>query len=494
MSASSPTIVWFRRDLRLHDNPAWNKAVESGKTIIPLYIHCDHEEGTWRRGSASRWWLHHALSDLDDQLCELGSQLFIINVEKNESSLEKIQKIITRSGADSVTWNRCYEPSFVKRDAEIKHALKSNNIQVESFNGTLLLDPHQIRNKSGSPFQVFTPFWKHCREIEIPKPVTAQFVKEPINKDEPFSTPDHTELEKLTLYPIIPWHLPIEKFWDATRSGGIELLAKLTQKSDHYQNKRDLPNDDATSRLSSYLHFGQISPQELYHHLHSSLSQPKQIETANDGIIRQLYWREFSAHLLYHFPHSQDTALKPKYDEFPWRLDENLLLAWQQGKTGFPIVDAGMRQLWETGWMHNRVRMIAGSLLVKHLLQPWQEGARWFWDTLVDADLANNSMGWQWVAGSGADASPYFRIFNPIIQGKKFDPDGSYVKKWCPELSRLPKQYIHCPWEASPIELRAAGITLDENYPSPIISHENGRKQALDAYAKFSGKSSSKLR
>ena len=446
--------------------------MQRGEPIIALYVHAPNEEGSWRRGAASNWWLHHALQDLDNELRKRGSCLTIRSSSKTIATLEEI---INSGNASAISWNRCYEPTLVKRDTDIKQTLQNSGIEVRSCNGSLLLDPHTIKNKSGKPFQVFTPFWKHCKELEVAKPST-------LTEASTFSSIDSKSLDSLELLPTIAWDKGMEQFWQPSREGGLKLLNDAARKSQSYEIQRDIPNTDGTSRLSPYLHFGQISPQEFFHTVRDNCPDKEKAET---GILRQLYWREFSAHLLYHFPHSQDHALKPEYDHFPWNFNEDYLRAWQRGETGFPIVDAGMRQLWQTGWMHNRVRMIAGSLLVKHLLQPWQEGARWFWDTLVDADLANNSMGWQWVAGSGADASPYFRIFNPIIQGKKFDPTGEYVKKWVPELSGLGKDQIHTPWEATPMELASAGITLGKNYPDPVISHENGRQAALDAYAHY---------
>ena len=470
--ATKPTIVWFRRDLRLDDNPAWNWAIKQDSPIIAVYIHAPQQEGIWQRGSASNWWLHHALNDLDAQLNEHGSRLIL---RASQNPLETLTQIIETHDVGAVTWNRCYEPNQVRHDTTAKKSLQNLGIETYSANGSLLLDPLSIRNKSGKPFQVFTPFWKHCRAIELSKPETlrcSHFVSDVVSDS----------LESLKLLPTIPWDKTMTSFWSPTRKGALSLLKDAIHKSKHYENLRDIPNTDGTSRLSPYLHFGQISPQEFFHVVRE---QCPDREKADTGILRQLYWREFAAHLLYHFPHSQDHALKSEYDRFPWNFNEDYLRAWQLGQTGFPIVDAGMRQLWQTGWMHNRVRMIAGSLLVKHLLQPWQEGARWFWDTLVDADLANNSMGWQWVAGSGADASPYFRIFNPIIQGKKFDPTGEYVKKWVPELAGLSKDQIHTPWEVTPIELADAGVTLGKEYPYPVISHEDGRQAALDAYAEY---------
>lgn len=467
-----PTIVWFRRDLRIDDNPAWNWAISKGQPIIALYIHAPDTEGTWRRGAASNWWLHHALLDLDAGLQKNDNRL---TIRKSKDPLATLQQIIHDTGASAVCWNRCYEPAFVERDTRIKQKLLSDGIETHSANGSLLLDPHSIKNKSGKPFQVFTPFWKHSKELAVTQPQTLTgAIAAPAIESE--------DLDSLNLLPNIPWDKGMTGYWDPTRQGGLSLLQAAAKKSKSYNSQRDIPSIDGTSRLSPYLHFGQISPQEFFHTVRDHCPDK---EKADQGILRQLYWREFSAHLLYHFPHTQSHALKPEYDIFPWSFNETYLRAWQRGETGFPIVDAGMRQLWQTGWMHNRVRMIAGSLLVKHLLQPWQEGAHWFWDTLVDADLANNTMGWQWVAGSGADASPYFRIFNPIIQGKKFDPDGQYVKTWIPELAKLSPDLIHTPWEATPLELANADITLGKDYPEPIISHEQGRQNALDAYADY---------
>ncbi|MCP5536697.1 MAG: deoxyribodipyrimidine photo-lyase [Akkermansiaceae bacterium] len=470
---SQPVIVWFRRDLRLQDNPALNEAIRRGSAVVPLYIHCPREQGAWKQGRASQWWLHHALCDLQAQLRQLGLKLVI---RSSTNSLDSLRELIRETGAASVFWNRCYEPSIARRDGQIQQELDAQGVRTESFNGSLLLDPQEITNKSGKPFQVFTPFWKHCRALTPARPETLPIAASPTLDPSPES------IESLGLLPAIAWDKGIDAFWTPTRRGGIDLLEQAAAKSARYDTQRDIPAVDGTSRLSPYLHFGQISPREFFHAVRKGSNHQ---ENADLGMLRQLYWREFSAHLLYHFPHSQDAALKPEYDLFPWQFHTDHLRAWQRGLTGFPIVDAGMRQLWHTGWMHNRVRMIAGSLLVKHLLQPWQEGARWFWDTLVDADLANNSMGWQWLAGSGADASPYFRIFNPVIQGKKFDPTGDYVRKWIPELAKMPDAHIHTPWDAPPLELAAADVTLGKDYPHPLISHSDGRQRALDAYAQY---------
>jgi len=466
-------IVWFRRDLRLHDNPAWNAAVSSGCDIIPLFIHSPSEEGKWRRGGASNWWLHHALKDLSDQLKTHGHTLII---RSSKSSLTVLTEITQQQPVKAIYWNRCYEAQSVKRDTLIKETLTSDGISVQTFNGNLLFDPLKITNKTNAPYRVFTPFWKNCLTLEIKTPETLKVKKADCLAPVRLKSDG---LDSLHLLPTIPWDTEMREFWKPTRSGAKKLLKQAIAKATHYTDLRDIPSEDGTSRLSAYLHFGQLSPAEFYHEV---LTHTKAKDAAQMGILRQLFWREFSAHLLYHFPHTHDQPLRDEYQNFPWDFDSEILKKWQRGQTGFPIVDAGMRQLWKTGWMHNRVRMVASSFLVKHLLQPWQEGSHWFWDTLVDADLANNTQGWQWVGGCGADASPYFRVFNPILQSKKFDPTGCYIKKWLPELKDVPTEFIHTPWEMEPLELIAAGVKLGTDYPAPIISHPDGRKQALDAY------------
>ncbi|NWK54083.1 deoxyribodipyrimidine photo-lyase [Verrucomicrobiaceae bacterium N1E253] len=480
----SSTIVWFRRDLRLDDNPAWNWALKRKAPILPIYIHAPGEEQPWSRGAASKWWLHQALQDLSAQLKQSGSQLLIFKAETNQSSQSILDHILHSSGAKAIVWNRCYEPAFVERDSKIKAALTKQGISVESMNGSLLCDPLSLRNRSGKPFQVFTPFWKHCLQDPPRPPIHSDDLSITHSGHRSYSgqIPGCCNLEKLNLLPTKNWDTGISQHWQATRKSGLSQLQKTAIHCCNYHDQRDIPAIDGTSQLSAYLHFGQISPHEFHHHL---IQHSASAETAQSGILRQLYWREFSAHLLYHYPHSQSHALKPEYDLFPWKFNRDHLQRWQDGTTGFPIIDAGMRQLWQTGWMHNRVRMITASFLVKHLLQPWQEGARWFWDTLVDADLANNTMGWQWIAGSGADASPYFRIFNPILQSKKFDPDGSYIRTWIPELRDLPAKWIHTPWDFpghASLPKAASGAPA---YPSPIIPHTEGRERALEAYRRF---------
>ncbi len=466
-------LLWFRYDLRLSDNDALQWAIDQGYEILPYY-HLSQHEQEWEIGGATRWWLHHALDDLAAQIKQLGGTLHLASSELPTD--QALLKTIADHEVEAVLWNRSYEPAHVKRDATIKAHLKEQGLHVQSFNSTILYEPTTTFNKSGKPYRVFTPFWKALVSREIAKvestPEAASWYG---GKQE--SAP----LQSYALLPDIKWDGGFYEMWDPTRAGALARVKTFSPKNAvHYLETRDRPDLDGTSLMSPYLHFGQIGPRELVHTLRSA-NQP----TIESGIVRQLYWREFAHHLLYHFPQTTTQPLYEKYANFPWDENPALLAAWQKGQTGFPIVDAGMRQLWATGWMHNRVRMIVGSFLVKHLLQPWQEGADWFWDTLVDASLPNNTMGWQWIAGSGADGAPYFRVFNPITQGKKFDETGEYVRKWCPELKDVPLKYLHAPFEAPPLELLSAGVTLGKEYPNPIISHADGRAKALDAFAKF---------
>ncbi len=473
-------IIWLRKDLRLHDHPGFAQAIEQGYEIIPIYI-WDKSEHRWQEGAASQWWLHHALIDLQEQLSALGGKVFIHSIEKGDTVSDFLVKLIKQYEADAVYWGRRYEPEIVKRDQSIKAALKEDGYEVCSFNTHLLFEPHTVENKSGSHFKVFTPFWKNCLTKKVGGLIE-------VSKDQWASAkwcnaPASSTVEELGLLPDIPWDKEFNELWKPQRNNGMERLAEMvTSKYKTYNDQRDIPSIDGTSQLSPYLQWGQISAREVYHAFSNSYT-----DTAEKGFLRQLFWREFSYHLMFNEPHTPDKALRTEYEQFPWEKNEAFLTAWKKGQTGFPVVDAGMRQLWQTGWMHNRVRMIVGSLLVKHMLQDWREGASWFWDTLVDADLANNTMGWQWIGGCGADASPYFRIFNPIIQGEKFDPDGTYVRKYCPELKDLPNAYLHKPWEMPELELAAAGVTLGKSYPVPVISHAAGREKALAAYAQFKG-------
>ncbi len=470
-------LLWFRSDLRLQDNDALAWAIREGYAIVP-YFHYSAQDAAWALGGASRWWLHHALADLQDQITAQGGQLLL--GAPQETTEHALCRVVEEVGAQAVLWNRSYEPAQIQRDSRLKAHLQSEGYLAKSFNSAILAEPSRVLNKSGKPYRVFTPFWKSL----APQTVDATTVE---IREARWHLPPRPSaaprvcLQDYALLPTIPWDTGFATAWDVSRAGAMARLEGFhPHAARRYGALRDRPDLDSTSRLSPYLHFGQIGPRELVQHLRVG-----QEDTIESGVVRQLYWREFAHHLLYHFPHTTTQPLYEKYATFPWEENATYLRAWQRGETGFPIVDAGMRQLWATGWMHNRVRMIVGSFLVKHLLQPWQAGADWFWDTLVDASLPNNSLGWQWVAGCGADGAPYFRVFNPITQGQKFDETGDYVRRWCPELARVPLPYLHFPFDAPPLELRAAGVTLGREYPAPITTHADGRARALAALDRF---------
>ncbi|MBI1272542.1 MAG: deoxyribodipyrimidine photo-lyase [Alphaproteobacteria bacterium] len=472
---STPIIYWHRQDLRLRDNPALCWAAERGP-VIPVYILCDDDAGRWPLGGASRWWLHHSLDHLRQTYAKRGITL----VFRRGMALEALHALAKETGAKSVTWNRCYEPHATERDTQIKNALHKNGITVTSHNAALLHEPWDIETVGGGPYRVFTPFHKAC--MAAPNP--PRTLEAPALMAAPATPVPGDDLHAWRLLPNTPdWASGLRKSWEPGEANAYEVARDFTEDaSGGYKADRDRPDKPGTSRLSPHLHFGEISPQQIWELAESAIAEGKTHAAGAEAFLRQLIWREFSYHLLYHFPATAEKPLQPSFAHFPWDTDEVTLRAWQRGRTGFPIVDAGMRQLWQTGWMHNRVRMIVASFLVKDLLIPWQEGARWFWDTLVDADLANNTAGWQWIAGCGADAAPYFRIFNPVLQGKKFDPRGDYVRRFVPELAKLPDAHIHAPWLAPPETLGKAGVILGKNYPEPIVNHAAARLRALDAY------------
>ncbi len=468
-------IVWFRQDLRLADNPALTAAVHSGAPLVALYVLDDDAPGEWRLGSASRWWLHHSLHALAADLAKLGATL-VLRRGRAEFVLEQL---VEETGAGAVYWNRIYEPWAMRRDAEIKARLKGRGLHVESFNASLLFEPSQLRNKSGAPFRVFTPFWRACLAAPPPAP--------------PLPAPQHlapgpaVESERLADWRLLPtkpdWAGGLRESWTPGEAGAEARLRDFAKAgAAHYGDRRnDLGAPEGVSRLAPHLRFGEISPGQVWHEV---------VRRAGDkgaAYLRQLGWREFSYNLLVANPDLPEQGLDRAFDAFPWAEDAAGLAAWRRGVTGYPLVDAAMRELWRTGYMHNRARMIVASFLIKDLLIPWQEGERWFWDTLVDADLANNAAGWQWVAGCGADAAPYFRVFNPVLQGEKFDPDGAYVRRHVPELARLDAKYIHRPWEAPAGVLAMAGVRLGETYPRPIVDHGKARERALAVYAQLRG-------
>ena len=480
MPSPAPVIVWFRQDLRLADNPALRDAVQAGASIIPIYILDDDNAGSWKMGGASRWWLHHSLNALRNGL---SGNLFFY---RGDARLV-IAELVKSTKASAVHWNRCYEPWRMKRDGDIKSMLEENGVEAKSFNGSLLFEPWVVKKDDGTPYRVFTPYFRRgCLKagqpaVPLPAPKKINFADSPAKA---------LSIEALELLPTIHWDKQLEPHWTIGEKGAQKRFAAfLDDGLRGYKEGRNYPAKDHTSRMSPYLHFGEISPRTLWHDIRARMVADH-AETDGDHFLSELGWREFSHSLLY-FNHDLPTQpLQKRFSAFPWVKDDRGLLAWQRGMTGYPIVDAGMRELWQTGYMHNRVRMIVGSFLVKDLRLHWSEGEKWFWDCLVDADLANNAASWQWIAGCGADAAPYFRVFNPTGQGEKFDPQGDYVRRFCPELSKLPDDLIHRPWEAPPLILQQAGVTLGKTYPKPIVDHKQAREKALAAFQATKGISS----
>jgi deoxyribodipyrimidine photo-lyase len=465
--SSVPTIYWIRRDFRLADNPALSHACQSGP-VLPVYIHAPDEEAPWQPGGASSWWLHQGLDTLANSLEALGSRLLL----RQGPSLEALLVLARESGARTVCFNRLAEPAAKLQDDKLKTDLESRGFRVSDFDASCLATPRSLTNRQGLPFRVFTPFWKALQALGEP----ASALPAPRRIPAPQNWPAGLHLAELEIEPRKSWTRGLARHWTVGEQAAASRLEWFSEVAlEHYPRQRDYPAVDGVSRLSPYLHFGEISPRQIWHGLRVAEARHGN-EAQTLAYLRQLGWREFAQHVLHHFPHSPSEPMYAKYKAFPWRQDHGrLLAAWQRGRTGIPIVDAGMRELWHTGWMHNRVRMITASLLVKNLRIPWWKGAAWFWDTLVDADLANNTMGWQWSAGCGVDAAPYFRIFNPVLQGEKFDPRGHYVRKWVPELASLPDKFLQKPWTAP------AGHRVD--YPEPVVDLAQSRREALDALA-----------
>lgn len=463
-------LLWFRRDLRLADNPALTHALDAAEHVIPVFIHASDEAAPWSPGAASRWWLHHALQALSKDIAALGGQLII----RQGDSLQVLQQLIAQIGATDVYWNRLYEPASIARDTHIKSVLKEQGIACSSHNAALLFEPWSIQNQQRKPFKVFTPFWRHCQTqlSQQPAPLPA-----PTSMPSPTNALESLPLTALQLLPNIPWDEGLRAHWQPGEAGALQRLQHFIDASaGAYANERDRPDRQGTSCLSPHLHFGEIGPRQILAELNAQ-------QVPSEAYVRELGWREFAHHLLYHLPHTATQPLDARFERFRWDRNTAALSAWQRGQTGIPLVDAGMRELWHTGWMHNRVRMIVASFLTKNLRTHWLAGAQWFWDTLVDADLANNTLGWQWTAGCGADAAPYFRVFNPVLQAEKFDPQFAYIRRWVPELKSLPDRWIARPWQAPSAELDKAGIALGREYPHPIVDLALSREQALEAYA-----------
>ncbi len=462
------SVVWFRKDLRLNDNPALARALTSGKKIIPIFVWDKEEGGDWKAGSASRLWLHHALNSLSESIGKLGGRLILAKGKPAQI----LPSIARETQAEEVLYGRVYDPGGLATQQAVEDALETAGIRSESFNASLLNEPWEIKNLSERPFQVFTPYWKKARSGIHRKPEFYQ----PEKLSFADANGSSLKTDSLELVPDHPWTEKVARHWEISESAGMALIERTaTQIAGTYSTLRDLPGQDGTSRLAPYLAWGLVSPRQVCQAILQV--HPEGDDASSQVYLSEIGWREFSYHLLYHFPSIPNEPLRPKYANFPWLSDSKALQKWQSGQTGYPMVDAGMRQLYETGWMHNRVRMVVASFLVKHLLISWKEGARWFWDNLVDADLASNTQGWQWAAGCGADAAPYFRIFNPITQGEKFDPQGKYARHWIPELGKIPDSLIFRPWEAPPELLSGPA----DHYPSPCVNHPEARARALGA-------------
>lgn len=474
----NPIIIWFRQDLRRADNPALHAAYDQGHPVIPVYILDDDNADKHAMGAASRVWLHYSLKSLKDSL---SGHLYFYKGKADEI----IPKLLEQTDAAGIYWNRCYESWRIKRDKQIKTDLGEQGYDCRSFNGSLLYEPHETLKDDDTTYKVFTPFYKKgCLQkngepaCPLPAPERLTYGDEP---------KDHIEIDTLGLLPDIGWHNKMLSYWTPGEDGAkARLYAFLEDGLNNYKDGRNVPAQNKVSRLSPHLHFGEISPRTVWHEARKR-GTAEGLEKDTDHFCSELGWREFSYNLLYHFPDLPEKPLQEKFAKFPWKNSKDHLKAWQKGQTGIPLVDAAMRELWETGYMHNRVRMVVGSFLVKNLLVHWHEGEAWFWDCLFDADLANNSASWQWIAGCGADAAPYFRVFNPVLQSRKFDPKGTYIRTYVPELRSLSDNDIHAPWEAGDDILQKAGIKLGQDYPKPIVDLKESRKLALSAYDEIKG-------
>lgn len=478
--SAGPVILWFRNDLRLSDHPALAAAVRARAPIIPLYILDDISPGPWAMGSASRWWLGQSLKALASELAARGSRLIL---RRGDARVELL-RMAEECKADAIYFTRSYEPWAVSLEHTLGSKLAAKGIGFRRFGGRLLREPEEVLNKNGEPYRVYTPFWRAAFAGFVPAKAVA-----PPRRLSPVGAIASDRLEDWQLSPVGPdWSSGLSKAWHPGESGAKARLSEfVSEKLQTYGEYRDRPDKAGTSRLSPHLAFGEISAVACWRAASEAAEKTRGADHAVERFLQELVWREFSYHLLYHWPSLPSQPWRKEFDVFAWREDVAQLEAWKRGKTGYPIVDAGQRELWATGYMHNRVRMITASFLVKHLLIPWWIGEAWFWDTLVDADLANNAASWQWVAGCGADAAPYFRIFNPVLQGKTFDPQGTYVRRWVPELARLPTPLIHEPWLADTATRETAGVKLGETYPRPVVSHEAARRRALEAYERLKG-------
>ncbi len=465
-------IVWFRRDLRLTDNPALAAACATGAPLVCVYVHAPEEEAPWQPGAASRWWLHHSLTALDAELRLRGQRLLILH----DASGHALERLAREVDATDIHTSALIEPALRQRDRSVQAQLIERGIELHRHAPNLLFEPASLRTAKGDPYRVFTPFWRQARAQLLPRPPLPV----PGMPPPPESMPAGVGIDVLGLLPRIDWDRGLRDNWRTGEHGArVALNEFLDDEVPLYAQARNRPDQPGTSRLSPHLHFGEITPQQIVWAM-----TDRGLLERGEAFVRELGWREFCHHLLWHYPHTTDAPMDPRFADYPWQEppDAKLLAAWQRGVTGIPMVDAGMRELWHTGWMHNRVRMVVASLLTKNLRMHWLHGARWFWDTLVDSDLANNSAGWQWTAGSGADAAPYFRIFNPVLQGERFDPRGDYVRRWIPELAKVPAPAIHAPWKLGSQDLAAYGIA-NSVYAAPLIDLAATRAAALEGLA-----------
>ncbi|MFO1088565.1 MAG: deoxyribodipyrimidine photo-lyase [Hyphomicrobiales bacterium] len=479
MPAAKPAIAWFTNDLRLNDNAALTAAAAAGP-VIPVYTLDEEIDGIRPMGGASQWWLEQSLRSLAETLSAKGLRLIL----RRGRAADVLASLVRETGAGSVHFSRGYAPWSPGREQAVRAAVEAAGATAHRYRGYVLFDPETIRTGADEPYKVYTPFSRACfaREPDRPpRPAPTEIA--PFDGKVPSD-----ELAAWRLYPGRPdWAKSFPETWQPGEAGARKKLDRfLAHALDGYRDDRNRPDLEATSRLSPHLHFGEISPLTIWFAVRNSMAAANgRSDRGGEHLLKELLWREFAYHLLHHWPNLATEPFRPEFSRFPWARNESGLKLWAKGLTGYPIVDAGMRELWQTGWMHNRVRMIVASFLVKDLLIPWQEGETWFWDTLVDADPANNAASWQWVAGCGADAAPYFRIFNPVLQGEKFDPEGAYVRRYVPELARLPAAVIHKPWLASPLVLKEAGVVLGESYPKPIVEHDRARDAALAAYERI---------
>ncbi|MEQ1616375.1 MAG: deoxyribodipyrimidine photo-lyase [Hyphomicrobiaceae bacterium] len=472
----APTIMWFRQDLRLTDNPALDHAVARGAPVIALYILDDETPDGWAAGGASRWWLHHSLAALSADIAARGATLIL----RRGPAAKVLADVARETGADRVAASRCYEPWAGALEKRLHETLKSAAVTFARYPGSLLFDPDHVRTKTDVPYKVYTPFWRTVSVSPQRSPVAA-----PKKIASPAHLPKSDRLDDWNLLPSKPdWAGGLREAWTPGELGAAARLDWFLESAlRDYGTNRNRPDLEGTSRLSPHLHFGEISPVVCWHRANAYAAAHPNVDAGLEVFLKELVWREFSYHLLHHWPTLPEEPFRPEFARFPWADNDSHLKAWRRGQTGYPIVDAGMRELWHTGWMHNRVRMIVGSFLVKDLLIPWQKGEQWFWDCLVDADLAANAASWQWIAGCGADAAPYFRVFNPQLQGEKFDAQGAYVRRWVPEIAKLPDKYLHAPATAPREVLSHCGIALGQTYPLPIVDHGRARDAALAAFA-----------